>query len=663
MEETKHLYLKLEVKEITGGPNKDLTVLFEISGQSEFLLNKGQIQLQLLQGSSKSVLSISLKQSEKTIGFTKASLATLFGDSLSSKLDRYLKLKSDDFSNLRLKLAGSVQKSKKIKSRPVSVSSKHSTKSQKDPRCPYLEHLLTHAPADLSSLNEIWKFRNQEDHLLKMTFEPSLLEPVDHSNISIEDLRELPANTLKQVLRSVCEETRQLSVISSDLQNKRRELEDLVLVRRDLQFSSQREMQDLMKAWNSFSEEYSGLCEKRKEKAEKLIRSKQETLKLTEELDYLKSSLLGLKRQENIISNEKIQFSDSVQSLEVLQSLIQKSETQKQNLEDSIKKAKEDFSTTTQTCQKNLETFQKETLEIDSSIKKVSEETLKSSKQNENLKKSISDLKASLCNSEESKENQDLSFTGLKDEFTSRLSILTIINKRTSNLHKSSLKSQESHSSLTQEKTSKAQSLHHLNNEIESLTHSYESLNKRVFDLTLSKISQEEICCLRADLAQLSEDLTLNKKENENFRSFLSKDLETGAVLLVSESEKVLIQAERLDQLIDHIDKKEEELEGLKNVMGQAQKRFPPYIPLKDDVVDMALASYLNAKTTPVPIKFKRLEGGNYVFGTKKVYIKVENSRLLVKVGGGFTNIDEFLWIYTPVELEKVEGSPRRGKS
>ena len=42
--------------------------------------------------------------------------------------------------------------------------------------------------------------------------------------------------------------------------------------------------------------------------------------------------------------------------------------------------------------------------------------------------------------------------------------------------------------------------------------------------------------------------------------------------------------------------------------------------------------------------------------------IKIENSRLLVKVGGGFTSIDEFLWIYTSVELENSENSPKSKK-
>ena len=213
-----------------------------------------------------------------------------------------------------------------------------------------------------------------------------------------------------------------------------------------------------------------------------------------------------------------------------------------------------------------------------------------------------------------------------------------------------------------QEKKEKNEALKGLDEEIEGNIHESQLLQKGILESSVKKISQEQVCCLRADLAQLIEDLALVKQRNLGFRSEVVKDLDVGAGILVCESEKVLVQAERLDSMIDHIDKKEEELEGLKSAMGQAQKRSPPYVPVKDDQVDCMLAAYLNAKETPVPIKFIRQDGGNYTFGTKKVYVKIENSRLLVKVGGGFTSIDEFLWIYTPVELEKVDSSPRKSK-
>ena len=47
-------------------------------------------------------------------------------------------------------------------------------------------------------------------------------------------------------------------------------------------------------------------------------------------------------------------------------------------------------------------------------------------------------------------------------------------------------------------------------------------------------------------------------------------------------------------------------------------------------------------------IMFLRESEGVYQFGQKRVYIKVEaGNKLLVRVGGGFIGIDEFIQGYT----------------
>ena len=52
---------------------------------------------------------------------------------------------------------------------------------------------------------------------------------------------------------------------------------------------------------------------------------------------------------------------------------------------------------------------------------------------------------------------------------------------------------------------------------------------------------------------------------------------------------------------------------------------------------------------------FMRESSGVYEFGTKRIMVKVERDRILIKVGGGFLSIDEFLDHYTPEELAKIE--------
>ena len=56
-------------------------------------------------------------------------------------------------------------------------------------------------------------------------------------------------------------------------------------------------------------------------------------------------------------------------------------------------------------------------------------------------------------------------------------------------------------------------------------------------------------------------------------------------------------------------------------------------------------------------IMFMRESEGVYEFGSRRVMVKVEKNKILIKVGGGFLSIDEFLDQYTPTELEKLDRS------
>lgn len=87
---------------------------------------------------------------------------------------------------------------------------------------------------------------------------------------------------------------------------------------------------------------------------------------------------------------------------------------------------------------------------------------------------------------------------------------------------------------------------------------------------------------------------------------------------------------------------KEEELNGLlavlndRNIIYEALLKQlgsePPskevYKAAKGDLVDEMLARYINIANCPVPIK--RLGGGFYLFGLKKIYAKIMNGKLVI---------------------------------
>lgn len=69
----------------------------------------------------------------------------------------------------------------------------------------------------------------------------------------------------------------------------------------------------------------------------------------------------------------------------------------------------------------------------------------------------------------------------------------------------------------------------------------------------------------------------------------------------------------------------------------------------------------------------KRLGNGYYMFGSKKIYAKVLNGMLVIRVGGGYMIINEFIATYAEAELRKMErdrlkaeddqGGPKRSKT
>lgn len=50
------------------------------------------------------------------------------------------------------------------------------------------------------------------------------------------------------------------------------------------------------------------------------------------------------------------------------------------------------------------------------------------------------------------------------------------------------------------------------------------------------------------------------------------------------------------------------------------------------------------------------------MFGTKKIYAKIMNGKLVVRVGGGYMVIEEFVDTYHDQELDKIEKMIERGE-
>ena len=69
------------------------------------------------------------------------------------------------------------------------------------------------------------------------------------------------------------------------------------------------------------------------------------------------------------------------------------------------------------------------------------------------------------------------------------------------------------------------------------------------------------------------------------------------------------------------------------------------YIPIVGDELDEKMADFINnyPDRNKLKIMFVRESNGIYEFGSKRLEIRLAQSKIMIRVGGGYISIDEFL--------------------
>ena len=140
-------------------------------------------------------------------------------------------------------------------------------------------------------------------------------------------------------------------------------------------------------------------------------------------------------------------------------------------------------------------------------------------------------------------------------------------------------------------------------------------------------------------------------------RTTLHKELKKASSYIKKLEERVLEANNQSLDLLKRVRDLELENDTLRNYIVDLKARVAVYVPVKDDTVDMKVAEFINnyPDRNRLKIMFMRETQGVYTFGTKRVNVRIEKGRILIRVGGGYLNIDEFLDQFTPTELEKLE--------
>eukprot|EP01017_Pseudomicrothorax_dubius_P039145 TRINITY_DN5962_c0_g4_i1.p1 TRINITY_DN5962_c0_g4~~TRINITY_DN5962_c0_g4_i1.p1 ORF type:complete len:816 (-),score=343.55 TRINITY_DN5962_c0_g4_i1:188-2635(-) len=152
------------------------------------------------------------------------------------------------------------------------------------------------------------------------------------------------------------------------------------------------------------------------------------------------------------------------------------------------------------------------------------------------------------------------------------------------------------------------------------------------------------------DAARASLALAIRDKEA------LRQQLDMGAEYIINQDEKAYDLQKIVIYLKGVIAEKDDYVNNLKKLIVEMKEKSAIYVPVKDDPIDRRLADYLNNVSDPNKLRvlFIRESEGVYQFGSKRIYVKVEMDKIMIRVGGGFLSLEEFLEQYVPVELERI---------
>ncbi len=190
---------------------------------------------------------------------------------------------------------------------------------------------------------------------------------------------------------------------------------------------------------------------------------------------------------------------------------------------------------------------------------------------------------------------------------------------------------------------------------IKNLTNENLELNSRMNALEQLLCAKEDQDAKIDQLQQAYHKLNQNKDKYKN-------DLEICTNYLLEVEEKCQEAQKTSLELLQQLKEREEEIERLHDMITQLQENnnyVPPdlfvYHPVKDDLVDKRLAEYIN--TAPAKLRnnmrFEREAEGIYKYGKKRVFMKIEKDQIIIRVGGGYLTIEEFIEQYCDSDTNK----------
>lgn len=534
-------------------------------------------------------------------------------------------------------------------------------------KCAYLNVLLQG-----ESDPRVEKIRNERDYsdgedkeLIRITLES---EPQsrfvseqtlpNYSNLhdlNVEKLQEAGPVQMKKLIKNLADCAKKNYSDSQELPYLQSQLKIKIDERKELEDQTQLATETLASNLETKDVKLKDSQLERKNASQELLREI-EIIRVTEtDIDRIKAEIAEIKRTKIEKNTEIIRKRDLESTAKSLENLVKDLNQKNCDLKAKSVLTCQNFENILQNSLIHKETLAADVERSKSELTSINSQTQDMISQNAGLAVKVEQLKSQLTNDRSLKESIKASSYSSQSQATIRGQAQRDLHQLSSQISSEIDQYKSKQKSLFSSKKSASSSIHSLEQEVAARENHIIDLQRNLYSTKSKQIVLEQLCCVKADLSLLAEDVTKLQKISNSAKSSMLRDLENGSDYALQESQRILEEASSLDSMIDSIDEKDIAINNLKATMGEVKKRNPLYVPSKDDPVDVALSEFLNTRIDVIPVPFTREDEGIYLFGTKRIFLKLEQGRIAIRVGGGYMSIDEFIEIYTPLELEKQE--------
>jgi chromosome segregation ATPase len=196
--------------------------------------------------------------------------------------------------------------------------------------------------------------------------------------------------------------------------------------------------------------------------------------------------------------------------------------------------------------------------------------------------------------------------------------------------------------------------------ELNKLESSLETKTGEVQDLTRNNYSSIAQCTILEQQVHILNDQLKTQKsidsmqeKNEKIKNILLEEINSMASKLKLQSEECMTLSKKVEVYKKSLDERNNFKKEMKRIIADIKLMKKVYVPVRGEQTDELLAEILRFRSDWVLVDVKRVEKGKYFFGSKEVQLIIEDNCLMVCFGRAKMDIEEFLEVYIPLELQK----------